>query len=376
MLPSFDWMLNLPPKLALMSIPEWLHEEFLLHVLVLHEKDPTLQLMNYSIKAVANPGEQVTTSIYKVQVIYKGEGGIISKHWFMKTTPCGATDEVQSVDNVFSREILVYTKVLPVIQVLLEEVFLEEGRCFPRYMEFLLSSQLPYRKSLHRLVHHDLESTPYLLFEDLTGIGYTMQREQLDMERTLVIVKGLARFHACSQVVEADNPGLLSSNFQRGSFQMRPDMLMQMKDCFKEFIAALGQWDEEQAEGFVVKMKTLFENFDDQVEKLFDQKKNKLNCLNHGDFHNRNIMYKDKQGSLMDFVVLDYQLCIWGSPAVDLIFARYLILRPGEDSTAMIEFYHQELKGASKELNIDEYTKEDLEWDLKSHKFLGKLKDW
>ena len=110
---------------------------------------------------------------------------------------------------------------------------------------------------------------------------------------------------------------------------MRPDMLMQMKDCFKEFIAALGQWDEEQAEGFVVKMKILFENFDDQVEKLFDQKKNKLNCLNHGDFHNRNIMYKDKQGSLMDFVVLDYQLCIWGSPAVDLIFAKYLILRQG-----------------------------------------------
>lgn len=133
MLPTFDWMLNLQPNLPLMSVPEWLDEEFLRKCLVAHLKDDQIVVDSFNIKAVANPGEQFSTSIYKVQVIYSGSNGQIVKHLFVKTTPPGGPKIEVLSDTLFIREAKMYVEVLPNIEVILKEVFGETRKCAPRW---------------------------------------------------------------------------------------------------------------------------------------------------------------------------------------------------------------------------------------------------
>jgi hypothetical protein len=45
--------------------------------------------------------------------------------------------------------------------------------------------------------------------------------------------------------------------------------------------------------------------------------------MNHADFHFKNIMYKYNGGVLEDLLLIDYQVCTWSSPAIDLIYALY-----------------------------------------------------
>lgn len=139
MLPSFDWMLNLSPNLTLMSIPDWLDEDFLSKALVSHEKDESVVVKTFNIKAVSNPGEQCTISTYRVQVVYEGENGKRAKHLFLKTTACGSDGE-GVLKDAFSREIDMYSRVIPEIERVFRRMFEEMKRFSPRLERHLIGN--------------------------------------------------------------------------------------------------------------------------------------------------------------------------------------------------------------------------------------------
>ncbi|KAG5666847.1 hypothetical protein PVAND_014857 [Polypedilum vanderplanki] len=49
----------------------------------------------------------------------------------------------------------------------------------------------------------------------------------------------------------------------------------------------------------------------------------RLKVLNHNDFHNKNVLFKEVEGKIVDLYFIDFQLCTFASPAIDLIFALY-----------------------------------------------------
>lgn len=193
-----------------------------------------------------------------------------------------------------------------------------------------------------------------------------MQVKQLDFKRTQSILSRLAKFHAGSMAIEEENPGTVSSKFQVGSL-LRPDMVIHIKECFGMFSEAVGQW--EGCVDWADRVAILLDDFDVAFRKVFSMEKNHINVLNHGTLHNRNVMYKEDGD---DFVILDYQMCIFGSPALDLIFTLFLIGQPGLDHNVLVEYYCKELLNAIDKLGLRvQVSQADLNMDMESHKFLG-----
>lgn len=85
--------------------------------------------------------------------------------------------------------------------------------------------------------------------------------------------------------------------------------------------------------------------------------RNGFNCLNHGDDFLNNMMFQlDENKAPIDVLFVDFQACMWASPAPDLLY--FLISSVSNDIKIdhfddFIEFYHNELISSLKKLNYD-----------------------
>lgn len=99
------------------------------------------------------------------------------------------------------------------------------------------------------------------------------------------------------------------------------------------------------------------------------------NVLNHGDFHAKNMLFKkDESDNINEVLLLDFQLCNWGSPAIDIIYALYLVasteVRQNHRDEIISYYYDQfvlTLKDIALLTNIP--TLLDLQVELLSHGF-------
>ncbi|CAD6996334.1 unnamed protein product [Ceratitis capitata] len=57
-------------------------------------------------------------------------------------------------------------------------------------------------------------------------------------------------------------------------------------------------------------------------------KRDGIFVLNHGDFHMKNVMIQNSDGKLRDLMLLDYQISVFGSPAIDLHYAFTMMYSP------------------------------------------------
>lgn len=99
------------------------------------------------------------------------------------------------------------------------------------------------------------------------------------------------------------------------------------------------------------------------------------NVLNHGDFHCKNMMFKkDEQNIIKEVLLLDFQLCNWGSPALDILYALYMVasIETRENHREeIISYYYDQFVATLKDIalltNIP--TLLDLQAELLSHGF-------
>lgn len=111
------------------------------------------------------------------------------------------------------------------------------------------------------------------------------------------------------------------------------------------------------------------------------QQTNKFNVLTHGDFWSSNIMFSyNCEKKLNDLILLDFQICKWGSPAEDLLF--FISISAAKDIRVkefdnFISIYHERLVECLKVLNFKKPLPKlrDLHKDLFDQKnsFYGKL---
>uniref|UniRef100_A0A1L8DYM0 Putative ecdysteroid kinase n=1 Tax=Nyssomyia neivai TaxID=330878 RepID=A0A1L8DYM0_9DIPT len=307
--------------------PDFLNQQLFLDILRDVENDKALMINEFAIIPGTKPGDHFASIMFKAIITYSTRGKKVSSRSFViKTMPVeeGFKKEMFIDSPIFDREIQMYTKVLPEMKRIMESIG-------------------DYEEIVPKLIYYSKEPV-IIVFEDITQFGYEMHQGFLDFDNTAKIAKKLAKFHALSFYMH-DNKYVHNFDFPQYGGVMFTEKNI---DNFDMFIGGIMQMCEE--------VKT-WEGFENIAEKLGNITKNSLksllnaykpnpepgfNVLCHSDFHIKNMMFIKKNTDLDKILLLDFQMCFWGTPALDVLYLFYVIgnasvrMRRGE----MMSIYH------------------------------------
>ncbi|EDV93519.1 GH19357 [Drosophila grimshawi] len=169
----------------------------------------------------------------------------------------------------------------------------------------------------------------HVLLEDLKPLGFQPVNRQagLDEEHTLDVLTKLAQWHAASAVRVA-TMGPYPKHVSEGIFNEDGKCLIsKLTDGVLPYVLkAL-----ESIEGHEAYYEDLINMEGHITENVLDVAAvdpKEFNVLNHGDFWLPNLMflYDPTSGKLLDSYLVDYQMCKYGSVAIDLLY--FLISSP------------------------------------------------
>ena len=182
----------------------------------------------------------------------------------------------------------------------------------------------------------------------MTPKHYKSYKSLLDFEDTKVVIAKLAKWHAASYFLH--RTGNLVNELKRcdrGLFHLKMnDGIQFILENMQIFHEVLSTW--QGYEKYVAKFEHLQRLFMQRGTSIFKPSENGFNVLNHGDFHYNNFLVKKREGQLIkDVILVDFQMCFWGSPSIDLIHLLYLV--PDDDTRenhrdALIIHYHQQFE--------------------------------
>uniref|UniRef100_A0A182MA63 CHK kinase-like domain-containing protein n=1 Tax=Anopheles culicifacies TaxID=139723 RepID=A0A182MA63_9DIPT len=137
------------------------------------------------------------------------------------------------------------------------------------------------------------------------------------------IVKDIAMFHAASVMIANSDPTFtgrysysIAEKFMAFDGMIKKGFgdLQQLTATFPEFAHFAKPLEKFQA------------NLREFYIAVYNPSKTYQNVLIHGDFHGKNMLHKvDDEGRHTDTILLDYQICCWTSPAIDLYYLLDMI---------------------------------------------------
>ncbi|XP_058059464.1 uncharacterized protein LOC131210260 [Anopheles bellator] len=160
-----------------------------------------------------------------------------------------------------------------------------------------------------------------LVLDDMTNSGCRManRRAGLDLKHTELALDLLAKFHAASAVY-VDHGHTLTDEFIgpkpiEGFRKMGKDFLQPMLDGLMQYMA---HWDLEP--DYYDDLKELTTTVIDDLADMVTPRENQFNVLIHGDLWTNNMVFKYEANSSVPLTstLLDFQICCWTSPLVDL----------------------------------------------------------
>ncbi|XP_001858923.2 uncharacterized protein LOC6043410 [Culex quinquefasciatus] len=254
---------------------------------------------------------------------------------------------------VFSKEIEMYETFLPAF----EEFWGEAGIQFgPRVLKTV--------------------STPYtvIVMEDLKSKGFSMKQrtEGLSLELCEQVLSKVAKFHAASVVYYEQN-GPYPEDFKEGIFseKLKEDMEAYCAPLLESYIQAMEDL------GFPLEVREALNFYRGKLYsylcKLLEPDPAKFNVLNHGDLWVNNLQFSETE-----VLLLDYQIAVYGSPSLDLLYSiinlSALDVRT-DKFDHLIEHYHSELAKSLNVLNAKTTipTLQDIQEDVRQHGFLACL---
>ncbi|KAH8232370.1 hypothetical protein KR032_004875, partial [Drosophila birchii] len=297
--------------------PEWLNSKFITEVLSKYEKVNELNVTDLKISPASAQGDHYASVMFRANVEYTTPKGPSTKALIIKTMPEleGHKKDLLSDSYVFTTEIATYSKALPEF----ERILREAGDNTKLFVPCL---------------YHSLEPRQVMIFEDLVPQGYSVIRNRpVTNEKLKKVFAKLAKWHAVSMKLLNEKPDFLK-DFKYGIFEMptiRTDPFI--TTGMEVFIEMLDQKPEFK------KYKPHFEKVKDvYLERLADEmqeyRKNRRDdgyyVLCHGDFHLRNMMYKENKqtGAPEDVMLVDFQFCNICPITVDLTYSIYMLLEP------------------------------------------------
>ncbi|XP_058443605.1 uncharacterized protein LOC131425603 [Malaya genurostris] len=328
--------------------------------------------VSINLTAGSNKGDNYLGVVFRAEAECRGTGKRVSI--IAKLPPTSEARRKQFIARAsFEREILFYTEIYPMMVEFQREKGLDtsDGR--------QAFNQIP---RCLRTCLVDCEEA--ILMEDLKASGFDMydRHKALKVEHYRLAVSALARMHAISFALKDQHPE-------------RIDPYKGMVDLFlaKEPDEAMGQWFtvmidralgtldiETESEVYARTKKALDADFLDIVKSLTDGKAAEpYAVLCHGDCWNNNMLFKHEKGSPVDFRLLDWQICRYASPALDLM---YLIFTSSNKAfrdqhyQSLIDLYHRSLSDFLRRLGSDPerlFPREALDQQLKQFGRFGLL---
>lgn len=345
--------------------PSWLTDAYLEKVLQKYLKDDQVKIINVNIKPATANGENYASIMSRIKVKYSSskeksqELSFIMKYSY-ESDPYVA--EIMRGYDLYNTEMKMYEKILPQIAEVLKEVGDTDKL-------FAATLKVDYERSA--IIFEDLSVNNYVLADRLKG---------MDELHARLVLKKLAKFHAAGLILNQRLKGELEQ-FQRGIFNRHTRAFGCMFEYMTEICAKFAKTCPELGPYYHDKLMKLKPYVVEYGTRAYNSNSNKFYTLTHGDLWINNMMMQyDEKKSLKDVLLIDFQLCNWSSPAVDLHYFLHTSLEPKLQLDVhaldkLVQYYHKILVETLGNLKYNGYvpTLQEFHVQLEEGKFLGKL---
>jgi len=265
----------------------------------------------------------------RLAISVKTYGG--AKHdynWFVKVQPQNHQNSaLLSEFNLFENEIEFYQKIAPELA-----DFVEEFKADGTEIKF----------DIPELIYAEVDDDhAIIILEDLVGAGYKQVKDAngekyLSKDNAILAVESVAKIHAASYALQVKKnidlgvihpqlglSGLLWSNEEMTS------RLSDMKDFYCDI---LRESDKPDSPILVDRFQKTF----DSLEKLKEITRQRvsssdyhgINCLQQGDFHFNNLMFKEEIDGRICVKIVDWQMTYTGRAGGDIAYLLMSSLAP------------------------------------------------
>lgn len=326
-----------------------INDDFIQSILRAEQHEKNIKLMDYKInrKAVGD-GNNISSEVSRLYVDYEKDGKIIRKTYFMKIPSMSPLYTILKHIGIYEKECHMYTTILPEMCKLLQNEDSLSPKCY-------VSS----------------DST-VLILEDLRELGFKMinRRAQMDFEYASVALRTLAKFHALSLKLNETHPQELNT-VKRDCFYTSGNGEI-ARQSYKRFLQVVKSTPE--IEHLHSKLSQFKDHLWDAILDTVRPRSDVINVLNHGDYWSNNMLFKNENGALK-MKLVDFQLCRWCSPALDILFmlissVRFEVFESKCDD--LLEIYHNTFEYWLRTLNCrEQYSLGELKADFKTTYLYG-----
>uniref|UniRef100_A0A1I8PLT4 CHK kinase-like domain-containing protein n=1 Tax=Stomoxys calcitrans TaxID=35570 RepID=A0A1I8PLT4_STOCA len=324
-----------------LCIPSWICVEYF-HDVVFKDNPDMATIIGFTSTAATPPGENYTSIMLRLHFTLEMKDGSLKEKTYILKTMLENEKAFQTIYKLalFPKEMKMYSEYLPAF----EKLYRAIGWNIKLAPRCLLSEK---KGDLINLVFEDLQEKNFKNINRLKGCNMSHMRQ---------ILRKLAELHAASAVYEQQY-GAYPEEFQYSFInQLQDEAYLKRKFDVRtnSYKKAMSQWDCNKAEEYIKKFPT-FEQYRKCAMASMQPSPYSFNVLNHGDFWSSNIMFSyDANGDLHETLLLDFQVCKWGSPSEDLLFL--LTISPEseirfKEYDHFITIYHQRLLECLKALD-------------------------
>ncbi|XP_062712525.1 uncharacterized protein LOC109412325 [Aedes albopictus] len=288
-----------------LQAPSWLNNQFLLEVIRKAQNDQSLTLCHgCKLRPGTNAGDHYASIMFRTTVHYRSaryhKEQAISLIMKLPAQADGFKKDLLEGNDLFETEMRMYSEVLPAMSKALKEV--------GEHLE------------VPRLIHASHKPHTIIILEDVSPKAWLTGRELItSFEEALPTIRNVAKFHAASYFLNQSSVDLskncidMFTKADGGAFSI-------FYKGFDAFCDAVQGW--VGCEKFAAKFKNLKGTTHKKIQQVYtaNAKDSGYNVLNHADLHWKNLLHKKSpNGRIKDSMLIDYQCCHWGSPAIDVI---------------------------------------------------------
>ncbi|KAK7571138.1 hypothetical protein V9T40_014742 [Parthenolecanium corni] len=237
-------------------------------------------------------GSSYTSNMFSVSVEYECDGKLFTQFMVCKVPYLCELYASCRKAGFYDKETIMYETVIP------------------KLMEILPLSTVPK--------HYFTTESDVLMLEDLTEQGYCLADQvQWNLERCVLLLEQLARFHAASVKLNREDAAVVEVA-SRVTFLTDEVITKFMKCVYPYLLASL------QAEKVDSSVLLNFASYEKKINEgniwAISKRVNDFNALIHGNLKANNIFLKNESNRSVAVKLVDYQTCMWNSPALDLLY--------------------------------------------------------
>lgn len=310
--------------------PDWINEEYFETLLRKVKGDATVKVQTVHVEYALPKGENYASVIYRVQVAFhsKDQPARTRSYIIKGLSETEIAKKKLGEYNVHGKEMNIYQLVIPELRQLLRSV----GDRSELYPSALCVDR----------------NNDVMIFNDVTKKGFVMtdRTKGLDVIHTKMSLKAMAKLHASSLKLAEMYPTIFDG-YKTGMMTRKTNAFHYFfQSTYDAFADEIYTWDSEW-HYYANKLQKLGPHLIEQGLCVFDNdSKDDLRVLVHGDLWINNLMFKyDNTDHPVDVLLLDFQFCCYGTPAIDLCYffftsARDEIRHNGFEEYMQFYYYH------------------------------------